>query len=178
MFLTEARTPFGTLLKEARLAEAVHLDAMLKVQTAGSLRLADLRDRLLRALADHPEPRDLLDLRFVQGEAPRLWVDLISYVTMGADGRTFRLHQDGEDRQRTVFQTQDMDEMEQQVLRFIAYRIIQKEKLVARGVPMQAPAQAPGGYGLAAVVYIWLTGVATGAALLAIAFIFLKRYFF
>lgn len=173
--MTQTRTGFGTILKDARLAEAAHLDAVLHVQDAKGLRLAALRSRIAPELEGYPEAHHMVELRVMPGEVPRLWIDLISSVVMAPDGRTYRLEQDGDGARRVLFETQNLETMAAEVLRFIAYRVIAREKLAATAAQSGfAPSQE--GYGLTAVIYIWLTGFTAGAAMLTILAILLKRY--
>ena len=73
---------FEQALKQARLAEAAQLEAVLSVKDARSMRLLALRDAVIPHLAAHPAGAGLVDLTMQPGEVPRLWLDLISSVVV------------------------------------------------------------------------------------------------
>ncbi|NMD06602.1 MAG: hypothetical protein GYA66_01350 [Phyllobacteriaceae bacterium] len=160
---------FTQALKTARLAEAAHVDALLNVKEARGLRLAALRECLLPKLAGHPMAEGFAELTLQPGETPRLWIDLISSVVVEPDTRSFRLEQERDGRRDLLHETTDLDEMSGVVLKYIAHRVIAREKLAAT-----ATASGKGDsrqvYNLGEMVYVWFTGAALGAlALLAVA---------
>lgn len=167
-------TAFDRALREARLSEAVHLDALLNVKDAKSLRLLALREKLLPLLAGQADVLGLIELKIQSGETPRLWLDLISSVVMEPDSRTFRLEQEREQRREIVYETQELDVMAQQLLKYVAHRVIAREKAVAAQTPLAQESTTPG-YGLLALCYIWLTGFVFGVAALLSAAIYLEK---
>lgn len=167
-------TAFEGALREARLSEAAHLDALLNVKDAKSLRLMALREKLMPLLTGHADVLGLIELKIQSGETPRLWLDLISSVVMEPDSRTFRLEQEREQRREILFETQDLDEMAKQLLRYVAHRVIAREKAVAAHSPLAQESESQG-YGLLALSYIWLTGFVFGVAALLSAAIYLGK---
>ena len=87
-------------LREARQAEAAHFEAALELRDSKSLRLQLLKDDLRPLVESSPEARDLFDIALVPGEQPKLWIDLISFVVMEPDHRTYRFLQHRQDRPR------------------------------------------------------------------------------
>lgn len=162
---------FTQALKTARLAEAAHVDALLNVKEARGLRLAALRESLLPKLAGHPMAEGFAELTLQPGETPRLWIDLISSVVVEPDTRSFRLEQDRDGRRELLHETTDLDEMSGVVLKYIAHRVIAREKLAASvATPGQDSVQ---GYNLGEMVYVWFTGAALGVLALLIVAILL-----
>lgn len=157
---------FTEALKKARLAEAAHVDALLNVKEARGLRLAALRETLLPHLVGHPMAEGFAELTLQPGETPRLWIDLISSVVVEPDTRSFRLEQDREGRRELLHETTDMDEMSGVVLKYIAHRVIAREKL-ATAVPATATDSGQG-YNLGEMVYVWFTGAALGVLALLV----------
>lgn len=80
-------------LRQARLAEAAHFEAVLDIRDAQTLRLQVLKDDLAPAVLANVEAASFIDLALVPGDPPRLWVDLITSVVMAPDPRTYRLVQ-------------------------------------------------------------------------------------
>ena len=93
-------------LRKARLAEAAHFEAILGIKDSKSLRLQVLKDDLAPVIAATPEAANIFDLALVPGEPPRLWVDLISFVVMEPDYRTYRLQQDNQGAARRFLRRQ------------------------------------------------------------------------
>ena len=152
---------FEQALKQARLAEAAQLEAVLNVKDARSMRLLALRDAVVPHLAAHPAGAGLVDLAIQQGEVPRLWLDLISSVVIAPDTRNFRLEQERDTIREVLYETDNLDDMKVHVLRYLAHRVIAKEKQAA-GLSEYAPGARGPRYGLLALAYVWLTGLMFG----------------
>jgi hypothetical protein len=151
---------FLKALKQARLSEAAQLDAVLNLRDARVLRLEALRDAVLPELQGHAEAQSLFDLNVQDGEKPRLWIDLVSSVEMEPDPKTYRLVQQREGRRDVLFETRDMSQMGDFVIRFLAHRLVAQERLSRTP---QVAAQTGRRYGLFEMVYVWITGILFGA---------------
>lgn len=156
-------------LREARQAEAAHFEASLDLRDSKSLRLQILKDDLLPLLDSSPEARELFDLALIPGEPPKLWIDLISFVVMEPDHRSYRFLQHRQDRREILFETQDRDLMAAAIRRHMAHLVVARERQAAT---LPQPARQPG-YSSAALILAWVSGVAFGAlALLGLAISF------
>lgn len=157
---------FTEALRKARIAEAAHLDALQNVTDARGLRLSALRESLLPHLKGHPLAEGFTELTLQPGDTPRLWIDLISAVIIEPDTRTYKLIQDSNGRREVLHQTEKLEEMSAAVLRYIAHRVIAREKAAAR----QATQAFDSGreYHLGEVVYVWFTGAALGVLVMLI----------
>jgi hypothetical protein len=155
-------------LKEARIAQASYLDALLDLRDAKSLRLDALRAAVAPTLADHPDARELFNLN--------LQDDLISSVVMEPDPRTYRLVQDRDSQRETLFETPDVNEMATFLTRYLAHRLIAHEKLANAVAPV--PPGAVNRISLMGLVFIWVSGVAFGVlGLLGLAMLLGKLHF-
>jgi hypothetical protein len=153
-------------IREARLAEAAHFDAALDLRDSKSIRLQLLKDDLAPAVASSAAALELFDLALVPGEPPKLWIDLISYVIMEPDHRTYRLVQDRQDSREILFESADRNSMAEFIRRHMAHRLVARERQAAAIMPA-APMT---GYSTASLILAWTSGFALGAlALLAIA---------
>lgn len=153
-------------LREARQAEAAHFEASLELRDSKALRLQLLKDDLLPLISGSAEARDLFDLALVPGDTPKLWIDLISFVVMEPDPRTFRFLQHRQDRREILFETADRELMAAAVRRHMAHLMVARERQTAAAPP---PVTVPG-YSSAALILAWASGFAFGAlALLAAA---------
>lgn len=150
-------------LREARLAEAAHFEAALHVRDSKSLRLQLLKDDLGPVVRCSPEASKLFDLALIPGEPPKLWIDLITFVVMEPDYRTYRLLQDRQDDREVLFESADRAEMTAAIRRHMAHRLIHRERQAAAAAVLPPP---PLGYSTTALVLAWSSGFAFGALIL------------
>jgi hypothetical protein len=149
-------------LREARLAEAAHFDAALDLRDAKSLRLQLLKDDLSPVVQSSPEAQGLFDLALVPGEPPRLWIDLVSYVLMEPDHRTYRFMQDRQDERDIMFESADRRAVIIEIRRHMAHRLVSRERQAAAARPGPPPA----GYSSGSLILAWTSGFAFGALVL------------
>jgi hypothetical protein len=151
-------------LRHARNAETAHLEAVLKVDGVKALRLALLADHLRQHLPDNT-----FELRTVSGEEPHLWIDLCHRVTMEPDPKTFRLSFHGLDRINTLLETEDPHRMLAAIRSVLAH----EQVIAARGGPDRLT--LPTAWSYITLLYVWITGIITGVAALALLVIVLKK---
>ncbi len=159
-------------MRQARLAEAAHLEAVLGVRDSKTLRLHVLKDDLAPLVAATPEASKFFDLALVPGEPPRLWIDMISSVVMEPDYRTYRLQQDNQAGREALFETSDRSEMLNFLKSYVAHRMIARERHVAGAAPVLWPMS---GYSSGAIIYAWLSGFMLGLLALLVAAILLEK---
>ncbi len=160
-------------LRQARLAEAAHFEAALDLRDAKSIRLQLLKDDLAPA-ATSAEASGLFDLALVPGDAPKLWIDLITFVVMEPDPRTYRLLQDRRDSREILFESSDRSAVAEEVRRQMAHRLVMRERM-ASATPV---AKVPASYSAGSVILAWLSGFSLGVlALLAAAILLGKLNF-
>jgi hypothetical protein len=160
-------------LRQARLAEAAHFEAVLDIRDAQTLRLQVLKDDLLPMVEANAEAAAFVDLALVPGDPPRLWIDLVSSVVMAPDPRTYRLVQDGPTGRQTLLETGERTEMIEKVKQHVAHRLVarEREKL---GVP--APKPTIVGHSTAALVLAWLSGFSIGVLALFVTGVLISRH--
>ena len=165
---------FDEALREARLAEAAHLDALCNLKDAKSLRLDFLRDKILKSLPVDEQAAQLVSLQADPGETPRLLIDLVRSVIIAADGRSYLLEEDHEAERVSAFETPNADTMAQQVLKLLAHqRIVRERKLISASAPQSIP--ATGSLEVVPLLYVWLTGFIFGAAVVAAIAIYMGK---
>jgi len=159
-------------LRQARLAEAAHFEAVLDIRDAQTLRLQVLKDELAPAILANTVAAAFVDLALVPGDPPRLWIDLITSIVMAPDPRTYRLVQDGPGGRQTLLETADRGEMIDRVKQHIAHRLIARERektAVAAARPKLI------GYSTGALVLAWLSGFTIGVLALFVVGILVSR---
>ena len=160
-------------LRKARLAQAAQLDSILALRDARAIRLETIRAELSVQLKADPNACALFDLILLPGEAPKLWIDLISSIVMEPDPATYRLVQDHESRRTVLFESRDLDEMVQFAVKYMAHRLVTHEKIASEaGMRL---IDSPKGYSAWELVYVWITGCTFGVLGLLIAAILLGK---
>jgi hypothetical protein len=150
----------GELVRQARDAETAHLDAVLKTHGAAYLRLARLSDTLQGKLEGKPE------LRALPGEAPALWLDVSHAVTMEPDAKTFRITRHGVTDMQVLLETTEQSGVTDMAQKLLAHAQVRAARLST----LQQH-----GWSFATLFYVWLTGIVTGAAGLALYLIYLRK---
>ena len=153
----------NTAVRQARLAQAAHLDAVFDIRDAKQLRLVNLLDELVAITAESQEAKEIFDLTITQGEPPRLWVDATSYVVMEPDPRTFRFVRDVQDARETLLESRDRSALVERITQYMAHRLVSRERALA--VRRDSPRVASGYSGFV-VTMAWICGFAIGVVLL------------
>jgi hypothetical protein len=151
-------------LRSARLAEAAHFDALMNIRDAATLRLQVLKDDLEPVVSARREADAFIDLALVPGDPPRLWIDMVAYVVMAPDPRTYRFCQDTASGQRVLFETTDRAEVAERITAYIAHRTIDRQRHIVEPVSDIRPARRV--YGWGALLLAWLSGFSLGVLVL------------
>ena len=120
-----------TAIRAARVDEAERSQALGDLRGAEIARLELLKEALEPVLAQIPAEVDLFDTGIVPGERPRLFVDMISFVEMGRDRRTYRVLQDTRNGRIVLAETETVAGALEAVTRYIARRLVEREKTLA-----------------------------------------------
>lgn len=157
-------------LKRARELQGAGHEARLAARDMAAMRLLAVKQELAPYVEALPELRAFVELALVNGETPKLWLDLISYVVMAPDQQHWRLVQDTADGREVIFETDQLDELIDFLRKFIAHRAVYRERLLraeeADARPLLRTVSA--GMQQSLLWMAWLAGIATGAfALLA-----------
>lgn len=118
-------------MRRARIEEAERTGVVIALRDAEFARLSMLHDRLKPILDQIPEGIDLFDAGLVPGETPRLWIDMIAFVEMGRDKRTYRFLQDTRHGRRVMAESEDAGLVADRVTAYVARRLIERERMLA-----------------------------------------------
>lgn len=158
-------------LKAARHAEALHQESLALVRDAETLRLAALRDELAAFVAGHEAARAFFALSILPGEKSRLWLDLVHWVEMAPDARSYRFTGDRDTGRESLLETRDRAEMVRFLKSWMAHRLVERARSLAR--PAQPiPVQ---GYSTGALILAMVAGFSTGVLALFAAGIAIAR---
>jgi hypothetical protein len=146
----EQKVPAGSRLVEAirevKNAQADRDDVVVELREAQKMRLELLAAELQPIFADVPAEAGF-DFAISSGLQPRLWIDAVSHVTMGRDRRQYRFLRDTRLGRVVLAESHEIKPVADQVIRYIAERIVERERLIqgdVAAVPLAAeqPAEA------------------------------------
>jgi len=118
-------------MRQARIEMAERTGVVVDLRDAELARLEILNEALDPVYAEVPDGIELFDRGTVAGDPPRLWIDMIAHVMMGRDKRVYRFVQDTRYGRRVIAETADVAEMAAAVTRYIARRLVERERAVA-----------------------------------------------
>lgn len=165
-------------IREARLTEVERNDVIVDLREAEIARLELLQDALGEVFDEIPPDNDLLECALIPGNPPRLWIDVLAYVTMGRDKRTYRFVKDTRHGRQVILESAHLEEMADRITSYVAHRIIERQRALesdeelhsgdevtgsAPAVSAAAP-QLRTGFGWVALVMTFLLGLVVGAA--------------
>ena len=134
-------------IRAARVEVADRAQALGDLRDAEIARLELLRELMEPVLAEMPPEVDLFDVGLVPGEHPRLFVDMVAFVEMARDRRTYRLVQDRRHARAVLHEGEGAHAALSAVTAYIARRLVEREQLLSsmgRGeVPVSGGPLAP-----------------------------------
>ncbi len=172
-------------LRRARLNESERSDVILELREAESARLEMLYEQLQDVFDDIPAGTDLLECALIPGSPPRLWIDVLAYVAMGRDKRTYRFVKETRYGPKVILETANVEEMAGSVTDYVAHRLLERARALdsdtteirraaerpAVAAPAAAAEAAPAvvvhrGVGWFGVLFAMLVGALLGATAL------------
>jgi hypothetical protein len=127
----KAKRTLTDAMRAIRIDEAERTGVVVALREADLARLEMLHDRLKPVLAEVPQGLDLFDVGITPGATPRLWIDMIAFVEVGRDRRTYRFLQDTRNGRRVMVESDDAGAVADRVTAYVARRLIERERLLA-----------------------------------------------
>jgi hypothetical protein len=136
-------------IRQARVENAERADAIAEMRELEIVRLKALESVLESVVDQAPRGVDLFDMALTQSEHPRLFLDMIAFVDMAHDKRTYRFFQDTRQGRVLMAESQSADTIAAAVADYVARRLVERERALAvdsRGAeePRPQPAEANG----------------------------------
>ncbi len=129
-------------VRRARLDDSERTRVVAELRGAEIARLEMLRDSLLPVIAEIPKDTDLFDVGLVAGERSRLFIDMIGFVEMGRDRRTYHFVQDTRHGRVVIAESERLEPIVDAVTDYIARRLIEREKALASDLTLDQAARA------------------------------------
>ena len=121
----------ASALRRARTESAERSDVLHDLRDAALSRLVALREQLKPVFDAVPETCDIFDPGIVPGERPRMFVDMIAFVEMARDRRTYRFEQDTRHGRVLLAESDRIEAIVKSVTDYVAHRLIEREKALA-----------------------------------------------
>lgn len=117
-------------IREVRIAQSERNDVVAELRETEQARLELLAEALEGVFADMPPDHDQLLLGILPGNPPRFWVDATSFVVMGRDKRQYQFVKDTRAGRTTLEESASLEVMAAAVTRYVAERIVERERAV------------------------------------------------
>ncbi|WP_460448974.1 hypothetical protein [Alsobacter sp. SYSU BS001988] len=177
-------------MRQARIEEAERSGAMAELRGAELARLEMLREELAPVVAQIPNDAEMFDFGIVGAEKPRLFVDMVAYVEMGRDRRTFRFIQDTRGGRLALAESERLEPIVEAVTSYLGRRLVERERALAgetlsplaasrpaepaseplaRAAAIEAAPRRERRYTIGDLVFAFLLGMIVGAGLLFLA---------
>lgn len=131
-------------LLRARIEAADRTGVVVDLRDAEVARLEILNDALDPLFAQVPDKIDLFDRGISQGDAPRLWIDVVAHIVMGRDKRMYRFVQDTRFGRIVLAESHDTAVIVEAVTDYVARRMVEREHaMVVSPEPLPAAAAPP-----------------------------------
>jgi len=131
---TEPSRRLADALRDVKNAVADRDDVVVELREASRMRLDLLAQELAPVFAEVPADIDIFDFAVSSGLQPRLWIDAVSHVSLGRDRRTYRFLKDTRIGRVVLAESSDIRRVADQVTRYIAERIIERQRMMDGGI--------------------------------------------
>lgn len=131
-------------VRSVKNAEADRDDVVIEMRDAERMRLEILANELASVIQEVPADLDMFDFALSSGLKPRFWIDGVSHVSMGRDKRTYRFLKDTRNGRVILAESSDPKPVAGQVTRYIAERMVERERMLEGGAPLSYRTSASG----------------------------------
>ena len=118
-------------IRRARIEGAEQNQAVADLRDAEIARLQLLEEAVRPVIDQLPETIDLFDAGIAYGERPRLFIDMIGFVEMAHDRRTYRFLQDTRHGRVLITEGERLDKLVAAITNYIGRRLVERERALA-----------------------------------------------
>jgi hypothetical protein len=115
----------------ARVESAEQGEALADLRQAETVRLELLEEAVRPVLDQAPADVELFDPGISHGERPRLFLDMISFVDLAHDRRTYRFFQDTRHGRVLIAESESLDRIVAAITNYVARRVVEREQALA-----------------------------------------------
>ncbi|MCP8936991.1 hypothetical protein NK718_00540 [Alsobacter sp. SYSU M60028] len=118
-------------VRRARIEDAERSTVTAELRGAEIARLEMLKERLEPVFLQLPKEAELFDLGLIPGEKPRLFVDMVAFVEMARDRRTFRFIQETRAGRVLLAESDRIEPVAEAVTAYLGRRLVERERALA-----------------------------------------------
>jgi hypothetical protein len=118
-------------IRRARVESAEQSEAVADLREAEVARLELLLEAIRPVLDQAPEGVELFDPGIARGDRPRLFLDMISFVDLGHDRRTYRFFQDTRHGRVLIAESALIERIVAAMTNYVARRLVEREQALA-----------------------------------------------
>ena len=122
-------------LRRARVENAERAEAVAELREIELGRLALLESALQGVVRQAPPGVDLFDLTLARGDRPRVFLDMIAFIEMARDRRTYRFFQDTLYGRVLIAESPKIDTIVAACTNYVARRLVERERALAAESP-------------------------------------------
>ena len=127
-------------VRRARAESAEQSEAAADLRQGEVARLELLEDAIRPIVDQTPDDVELFDLGVTRGDRPRLFIDMIAFVDLAHDRRTFRFFQDTRHGRVMIAESESADRIVAAVTNYVARRLVEREQALASDWRSRSPA--------------------------------------
>ncbi|MGI9351814.1 MAG: hypothetical protein ACR2O3_09645 [Rhizobiaceae bacterium] len=117
-------------MSRLRNAQADRDDVVVDMKHAKFSRLQLLAEDISQVFEDIPEDNEQFEFALTNGETPRLWIDMTSFVRMGADGREYEFVKDTRLGRTILGRSTRRGIIGKAITDYVAERILERERMI------------------------------------------------
>lgn len=117
-------------MSKIKSAQADRDDVVVEMKHAKVSRLELLAEDLAPVFADLPPENDSFEFALAQGEVPRLWIDMTSFVRMGKDGRVYEFVKDTRMGRTILSSSKNREKIGASITDYVAERVLERERML------------------------------------------------
>ncbi len=129
-------------MRRARTQAAERSEVIAELRGAEQARLEMLAEAIRPVLAQVPDSIDFFDAGLVPGDRPRYFVDMLAFVEMGRDRRTYHFVQDTRHGRIVLAESDRIDTITEAVTAYVARRLVEREQALASDQTIEKAARA------------------------------------
>ena len=122
-------------LRRARIENAERADAVADLREIELGRLALLESALQPVVRQAPPGVDLFDLTLAKGDRPRVFLDMVAFIEMARDRRTYRFFQDTLYGRVLIAESPKIDIIVAACTNYVARRLVERERALTNEIP-------------------------------------------
>ncbi|MEM9276989.1 MAG: hypothetical protein AAGA76_00285 [Pseudomonadota bacterium] len=117
-------------MMRVRSAQADRDDVIVEMKDAKFNRLKILLEEIEPFFDQIPDDNEQFEFAVTNGETPRLWVDMTSFVRMAADGREYEFVKDTRLGRLILGRSSNREMIGERITEYVAERLLERERMI------------------------------------------------